>query len=284
MNDHDDATRQAADDLPRLSDAAVSVIQQVQAERDRFKEGAERERTRADSEARAVETLQGQVRQVKAELDRWQSQNLRLANERDEAQRSANFWQALAEQWEREHQNTVLPYTSQLETERDTYRQRGIDAAEQYTRDRAALTTERDELAWQVEDMRCERDRLRLAWQSAQRRAGRMRVARDVIAQIGREERDELERDLRNARNTNIEECASRFRWAEEAAEMTRQRDVAEGKYGVAFEGRESAWADLERIITLCGEDPEDFEITAVPSLVERLVGHATQRHGEVQP
>jgi hypothetical protein len=36
-----------------------------------------------------------------------------------EAQRSARFWQGLAEYWEREHQNTVLPYTNKLESERD---------------------------------------------------------------------------------------------------------------------------------------------------------------------
>jgi hypothetical protein len=29
------------------------------------------------------------------------------------------FWQGLAEYWEREHQNTVLPYTSKLEEDRD---------------------------------------------------------------------------------------------------------------------------------------------------------------------
>lgn len=60
--------------------------------------------------------------------------------------------------------------------ERDVHRQRGIDAAGQYTREMAALTAERDELAWQVEDRRIERDsaharsaRYWLAWQSARR-------------------------------------------------------------------------------------------------------------------
>lgn len=45
-----------------------------------------------------------------------------------EAQRSAQFWQGQAENWEREHRNTVLPYTTKLETERGALQARA-DAA-----------------------------------------------------------------------------------------------------------------------------------------------------------
>lgn len=41
----------------------------------------------------------------------------RLLTELAEAQQSAKFWQGQAEQWEREHQNTVLPYTTELEAQ-----------------------------------------------------------------------------------------------------------------------------------------------------------------------
>ncbi|WP_435582884.1 hypothetical protein [Amycolatopsis thermoflava] len=39
-----------------------------------------------------------------------------------EAQREANGWKELADRWERDHQTNVLPYTGQLETERDQAR------------------------------------------------------------------------------------------------------------------------------------------------------------------
>lgn len=42
-----------------------------------------------------------------------------LRSQTKEMQQSARFWQGLAEYWEREHNNTVLPYTNKLESERD---------------------------------------------------------------------------------------------------------------------------------------------------------------------
>jgi hypothetical protein len=45
-----------------------------------------------------------------------------LRAELAEAQRSTRFWRGQAENWEREHQNTVLPYTTKVENERDALR------------------------------------------------------------------------------------------------------------------------------------------------------------------
>jgi hypothetical protein len=55
-------------------------------------------------------TLYREIQDGKSVIDR-------LIAERDEAQQSAKFWQGQAEYWEREHQETVLPYTTKLESE-----------------------------------------------------------------------------------------------------------------------------------------------------------------------
>jgi hypothetical protein len=54
------------------------------------------------------------------------------------------------------------------------------------------------------------------------------------------------------------------------------ERDQAKRMYETAFEGREHAWNQLERITSACGENPEDFEISAVASLVEHTIGMAS--------
>ncbi|WP_027933715.1 hypothetical protein [Amycolatopsis thermoflava] len=51
----------------------------------------------------------------------------RLRAELAEAQREAEGWKELADRWERDHQNTVLPYTTKVEAERDDLQAR-IDA------------------------------------------------------------------------------------------------------------------------------------------------------------
>lgn len=50
-----------------------------------------------------------------AEAEDARNGGMELVTELAEAQRSARHWKALAEQWEREHNNTVLPYTTKLE-------------------------------------------------------------------------------------------------------------------------------------------------------------------------
>lgn len=55
-------------------------------------------------------------------------------------------------------------------------------------------------------------------------------------------------------------------------AEVERLRGElakSERAYETAFEGREHAWLQLERITKAFGEDPEDFEISSVASFVE---------------
>lgn len=44
---------------------------------------------------------------------------------------------------------------------------------------------------------------------------------------------------------------------------------AANKRYETAFEGRQNAWDQLEKIAELFGHEPADIEITAVASLVE---------------
>jgi hypothetical protein len=67
--------------------------------------------------------------------------------------------------------------------------------------------------------------------------------------------------------HTSSADAENLLRWL--LAEKTWQLSKESGAYEVAFEGRERAWNDLSRIITLLGEDPDDFEITAVPALLK---------------
>lgn len=148
-----------------------------------------------------------------------------LRGELDEAQRSANFWQSQAETWEREHQNTVLPYTSQLEDERD---------------------------------------RLRLAWLSARRRAYGWCAAAETV--IPRWDEDEVVKRFGFHAPNRCGKCGeehplvaelreSRFRWAEEAARLQAEVDRAfvfphDWQEQIATEGT-SCCGDSEAVIEL---------------------------------
>lgn len=65
-------------------------------------------------------------------IDDLRAENEQLRDDLVEAQRSANVWKELSERWDRDHTNIVLPYTSQLEDERNELQAR-IDAALKWT-------------------------------------------------------------------------------------------------------------------------------------------------------
>jgi hypothetical protein len=156
--DHDwdpDSRRALLDAVDGLLAERNQATQQAQ----RYLEGAEAERERAASEARAVDTLRQAFREMREDRDVERGKRAQAEHERDTARRERDA-----------HVHTLDHVLDEL------HKALGGNPED------ASLATFPDalETVHELRERAAERDRYRLAWQSAQRRARGCRDARDA--------------------------------------------------------------------------------------------------------
>lgn len=218
------------------------VVRPVVAERDEARAELALASAEAEDARDGGMDLVGELAEVRAQLDEllrqrdqwWEhvgrekaaySDLLRgMARRVGEARASSRAWKTLAERWERDHQGTVLPYTEQIEAERDLALWLHAEAVWQ----RDEVNAEIRRVLAEVENSPTEEQWNGLVHNHRQvLDAGMELIAqKDLLCWLHAESEWKREQDR-----------ASRFRWAEEAAHLTEAFGNATTEWAVRQAG-----------------------------------------------